>query len=118
MSELEDKLNALLSNPQLMQQVAGLAQAMGTAQTNTPPQPQDDHKSGLPSLDAKQLNMILQAVNQSSVDKNQHALLCALSPYLSTARINKLEKAMRAAKIAGTASLFLGSNGSLLSAGR
>ena len=39
---------------------------------------------------------------------NQKALLQALAPYLSSGRIHKLEKAMRAAKLAGMASSFLG----------
>ena len=40
----------------------------------------------------------------------QKALLAALSPYISGSRIHKLEKAMRAAKLAGVATSFLGSS--------
>ena len=38
MSELEEKLNTLMSNPQLMQQIAALAQTMGQPEPE-PPQP-------------------------------------------------------------------------------
>ena len=37
MSELEQRLGALLSNPQLMQQIASMAQAMGAAPPEEPP---------------------------------------------------------------------------------
>lgn len=43
-------------------------------------------------------------MQQTAVDENQQNLLCALSPYLSSGRVEKLERAMRAAKMAGLAS--------------
>ena len=40
MSELEEKLGTLLSNPQLMQQIAAMAQAIGqSSPQQAPPQP-------------------------------------------------------------------------------
>ena len=36
MSEMEERLNALLSNPQLMQQIASMAQTMGAKPTEEP----------------------------------------------------------------------------------
>ena len=48
---------------------------------------------------------------KSSIDSNQQALLRALRPYLAQERIVKLEKAMRAAKLANLASGFLGNGG-------
>jgi hypothetical protein len=46
---------------------------------------------------------------QSSIDKDQKTLLKALTPYLNRERILKLEKAMRAAKMARLASGLIGS---------
>jgi hypothetical protein len=46
-----------------------------------------------------------------NIDPQQSALLKALRPYLSNQRINKLEKAMRAAKMAQFATLALGQKG-------
>jgi hypothetical protein len=115
MNELEDKLNALLSNPQLMQQIASMAQNLGVP---TQEDPKEDISTGMPSLDPQQMQAIVQAVSQSNVDKNQQALLQALSPYLSSSRIHKLERAMRASKMAGAASLFLNSGGLQLIGGR
>ena len=49
-------------------------------------------------------------MGKAGVDREQKALLAALSPYISGSRIHKLEKAMRAAKLAGVATSFLGSS--------
>lgn len=106
MSELEEKLNALLRDPQLMQQIAGLAQTMGGVPPTQAPQVPEEVAAEQHTLDPSQLNLLMQAVNRSGVDQNQHALLHALSPYLSNVRIKKLERAMRAAKIAGSASVL------------
>ena len=118
MGELEEKLNALLSNPQLMQQVANLAQNMSSGKPEQPTPPRQEQSPEQTGLDPMQIQLLLQAINQTGIDQHQQALLHALSPYLSTVRIGKLERAMRAAKLAGTASLFLNSGGLKLLAGR
>ena len=61
-------------------------------------------------LDMGTMQKLLGIARQSGIDKNQQALLKALAPYLSRERIAKLEKAMRAAKIAALASTALGSD--------
>ena len=114
MSELEDQLNALMSNPQLMQQIAAMAQNM----TNANPTPQEEPAPAMPAIDPQQIQALMQTVNTGQVDRNQQALLQALSPYLSSSRIHKLERAMRAAKLAGAASMFLNSGGLQLLTGR
>ena len=62
-------------------------------------------------LDLGMIQKISGIARQSGIDKDQQNLLKALGPYLSRERITKLEKAMRAAKIAGVASTALGGNG-------
>lgn len=109
MNELEEKLSALMSNPQLMQQIAAMAQSMGSSSPEPPTQ--TEPTSAPPNIDPQQFQAIFQAVGQNGVDRNQQALLHALSPYLSPSRIQKLDRAMRAAKLAGVASLFLNSGG-------
>ena len=122
MSELEEKLGSLLSNPQLMQQILSMAQTLGNSQPQQkaePPKPPEPSPPALPNFDPKMLQSLAGAARQSGVDQNQQALLRALSPYLSRSRVNKLERAMRAAKMAGAASAFLNSGGlQLLSGGR
>ena len=116
MDEMEDKLNAVLNNPQMMQQIMSLAQSMNTssAKQDAPP-PKNDV---FPDIDLGMLQKISGLAQQSGVDRNQQALLKALGPYLSRERIGKLEKAMRAAKVARMASGFLGSGGLQLQSGR
>ena len=116
MSELEEKLSALMSNPQIMQQIAAMAQSMGSPTPETQSQPEPNQTT--PNIDPQHIQTMLHAASQYGVDRNQQALLQALSPYLSNARIQKLERAMRAAKMAGAASLFLNSGGLQLLTGR
>lgn len=118
MSELEEKLNALMSNPQLMQQIAAMAQSMGNHQQTPEPQQEPPASQNVPFPDPGLLQMLSKTAGQSGVDGNQTALLQALSPYVSNSRLQKLERAMRAARLAGTASLFLNSGGLQLLSGR
>jgi len=55
---------------------------------------------------------------QGGMDANQQALLKAISPYVSRERAAKLERAMRAAAMAGAASAFLNAGGLQLISGR
>ena len=123
MDDMEEKLGAILGNPQMMQQIMAMAQAMGQQQDAPKPEhtpaPSAPKQPSMPSMaDAAMLQRIAGIARQSGVDSNQQALLKALSPYLSRERIVKLEKAMRAAKIAGLASTALGSGGFPFLSGR
>lgn len=114
MSELEERLNALLSNPQLMQQIASMAQAMGS----NPPEQSEPQPSLAPGLDPTLIQTMAQTLGNTGVDNNQKALLHALRPYLSSYRVEKLERAMQAAKLAGAASGFLNAGGLQMFTGR
>ena len=116
MSELEEKLGGILSNPQIMQQIAAMAQALGKTPIEQPVQQQ---KPSIPPLpDPAMLQGLTQVMQKSQVDQQQQELLHALSPFLSQSRIGKLERAMRAAKMAGLASTLLNSGGSFFPGGR
>jgi len=112
MSELEDKLGAVLSNPQMMQQIMALAQGLdqqsGTPQA-APPAPSSSAPPPALQLDPGLLQKLAALTAKSGVDEHQQALLAALSPYLSRKRVEKLEKAMRAARMTELASSVLGS---------
>ena len=114
MEGMEEKLNAILGNPQMMQQIMSMAQAMGQ-QEEQKQEPPSQNNTGLDLAIIQKLSGI---ARQSSIDKNQQNLLRALSPYLSRERISKLEKAMRAAKIAGIASTALAGSGLSILSGR
>lgn len=110
MEDLESKMGAVLQNPQLMQKIMALAQSMnGSQPEEVPPAPQET--PAFADIDFATLQKITGIAQQSNIDNNQQALLKALRPYLAQERIIKLEKAMRAAKLAGLASHFLGNGG-------
>lgn len=117
MDQMEDKLNAILGNPQLMGQIMSMAQALGKSD---PPPLQNPKKQETPPpvFDPAILTKISALTSQGNVDKNQKALLTALHPYLSHRKVEKLERAMRAAKMARMASTFLGQGGLSLLTGR
>lgn len=115
MSDFEDKLGSILNNPQMMQQILSMAQSLGAS----PPSSEPQHTpSTSPEIDPALLRCLSGLVQQGGVDQNQHALLDALSPYLSQRRVTKLERAMRAAKMAGMATNFLNAGGLQLIRGR
>ena len=117
MDEMEEKLGSILNNPQMMQQIMSMAQALGQSAPEKPPE-QPAAASPQPDIDLSMVQKLAGMGRQSGIDANQQALLKALSPYLSRDRVGKLERAMRAAKMAKLASAFLNSGGLQLLSGR
>ena len=123
MDDMEQKLGQILSNPQMMGQIMAMAQNLsqaapqpqrGGSQNPVQNQPQNSPQQAGPApvslpegLNLAAIQNIAGIVGKTGVDSNQRALLRALNPYLGQERIAKLEKAMRAAKIAGFASSIL-----------
>ena len=101
MEGMDEKLGAILNNPQMMQQIMSIANSM-----NQPSAQQEAPAPQMGSLDfdPAMLQKVMGLAGQLGVDSNQKALLGALHPYLSDMRVQKLEKAMRAAKLASLAS--------------
>ena len=108
MAGLEEQLNAVLNNPQMMQQIMSMAQNFAPP-AESPPQP----AANFPSIDPGMLQKLSGLMNQTGgTDKNAQFLLKALRPYISGHRITKLEKAMQAAKMAQLATNLFGNKGS------
>ena len=111
MDELEEKLGAILSDPKAMEQIYSMAQSLGQS---APDQGQNETAresfSGLGGIDTGMLKTISGIASQGQISSQEHNLLCALRPYLAPRCIEKLEKAMRAAKMASVASAFLGNS--------
>ena len=128
MEGMEEKLGAILENPQLMQQIMQLAQSVNIPKQSKSREPPEEaelpQKISLPDpnggigLDPAMFAKLAGIAGKSNIDSNQKALLRALTPYLSRDRVAKLEKAMRAATIASMASAFLNSGGMKLLSGR
>lgn len=109
MAEMEDKISAVLNNPQLMQQIMAMAQTLGQQSGSEEPQ-QPPKATASPHMpDPALLQKLGGLAASAGTDQEQKALLAALGPYLSRDRVQRLEKAMRAAKMARMASSFLGS---------
>lgn len=120
MSELDDKLNSILSNPAMMQQIMSLAQSLNQSEASQkeqppaappPPRQSNEMQSGKPAINPNLLSKIASLMQRGSIDKNQESLLKALRPYLSNQKLQKLERAMHAAKMAGVASEMVNDRG-------
>lgn len=103
MDAMEDKIGSILSNPQMMQQIMSMAQALNQSESAVPAEAKPEPAAS-PDFDPAILQKIVGLAGKIGVDQNQKALLSALRPYLTATRIQKLEKAMRAAKLASAAS--------------
>ena len=106
MDDFESKLGQILGNPEMMGKIMAMAQSFGNPEPAPEPDPQP--QTELPEIDFATIQKLTGLMRNAGVDNEQKALLSALSPYISTNRIRKLEKAMRAAKLAGVATSFLG----------
>ena len=104
MDDLESKLGAIMNDPDTMQKIMSLAQNLN--QNSPPPKPEHASNS-FPDIDISMLQKLSGLAGKSNIDRNQQNLLQALGPYLSRNRISRLERAMRAARMAGMATSLL-----------
>ena len=118
MDSMEEKLNSVLGNPDMMRQIMQMAQSLGASSEPHKEMPQEPEMSNTPMPDPALLQKLAAVAQRSGIDSHQQQLLTALRPYLSRERVAKLEKAMRAAKMAGLASDFLGSGALSMLTGR
>ncbi len=121
MDAMEDKLGSILGNPEMMQKIMAMAQTLNasppteSASTPEPPMPEPMQ---LPNIDLAAIQQISGFMGKTNIDREQRALLSALTPYLSKERIRKLENAMRASKLAGVATMALRQQGPQFPSGR
>ncbi len=119
MSELEDKLNGLLSDPDQFGKVAEMAKnlmddgfgeklsGLFGAKSREDDAPQED-----PAVpDAAMLAGLGRFMAAANSGSDKTALLEAMKPYLAEKRRGKVDKAMRIAKIARIAGEAFGENG-------
>ena len=106
MEGLEDKIGTILNNPQLMQQIMSMASSLSAPQQE---KEAEAPSNAFPDFDPDMIRKLMSFMGNLNVNDQQRTLLHALRPYLTDARIQKLEKAMRAAKLANAASAALGS---------
>lgn len=130
MAEFDEKLNALLSNPDSMAQIMKLAQSLsggeGAAAAASPsaappPSPPPSGGGSAPTasgldilssltggIDPKLLTRLIPLVQEYSSGSNDSArqLLYALRPYLKPERQDKVERALQLARLAHIARKF------------
>ena len=98
MDDMESKLGAIMNDPDMMQKIMSMAQTLNGAQPKQEPTP-----NPFPDIDISLLQKLSGFAGKSNIDANQRNLLQALGPYLNSHRLSRLEKAMRAAKMAAMA---------------
>jgi hypothetical protein len=100
-SELDEKLNALLSDPGKMAQVMQLAQqlsgSMGAAPSSPPPTATPSLPDGLDMAAMMRFLPLLQELNHPNQQTEQ--LLNALRPFLKTEKQDNIPKAIRLARL-------------------
>jgi hypothetical protein len=112
MGELEDKLNSILSSPEEMEKIMGIARSLreGANETETPRSaetPSIDPSALTGGIDPKMLGVmtrLMGGMNQRSNEKT--AILRSIKPFLKKERREKLDRASelaRMAKLAKTA---------------
>ena len=121
MSELQDKLNSLLSDPAGMAQVVQLAQQLSstmepsaapTPQSGAPtppPSPNSPPSTALPGgIDMSTVSRFLPMLQALSSDQSHSMqLLNALRPYLKEEKQGKVERAARLARLITVGKRFL-----------
>ena len=119
MAELDDKLNALLSDPNSMAQVMQLAQQLsgtfgGDTQSHSehsapPPPPKTAPDTSLPGgLDPKIMGRILPLLQEyGRTNTNTTQLLYALRPFLKPEKQDKIERAAKLARLIHLGKKFL-----------
>ena len=120
MAELDEKLAAMMADPNIMAQVAAMAKSLGMAPPGpgeTPlegppkPPPKGPEKSPAPPPSPDVLQRLAAMAGQSALDENRRRLLHALRPYVRPERLARLENAMRTAQLAGAATAMLEGGG-------
>lgn len=133
MEGMEEKIGAILSNPEMMKTIMTMAQSLGqNMPQQEPPQAQPQKQAqpqqktplqakSAPSIGKNELEMISKISTlsqQTGLDRQEQTLLKALNPYLTKDRLEKLEKAMHAAKMAKFATVAFSQSGGPNKTGR
>ena len=109
MAEFEDKLNSILSNPDIMGQILSMAGSMNQ-QNTTPPPPPPANFSAMP-FDPGAMAGMMQMLKATQLEPRQRQLIQALRGFVPEDRLVRLEKAMQASLIAKFASAAMNQGG-------
>lgn len=112
MGELEDKINSILSSPEEMQKIMGLARSIsGSVGESTKGDSPNAEKvaSPLGDIDPKMFKVMTKILGEysSSPKSEKGALLSAMKPYLKDDRRKAVERGIEIARLAKMARLAL-----------
>ena len=110
MAEFEEKLNSILSNPDLMGQIMSMAGAMNQQQPPPPPTPSQPAFGSMP-IDPGAMAGMMQMLKATQLEPKQRQLIQALRGFVPEDRLVRLEKAMQASLIAKFASKAMNQGG-------
>jgi len=110
-SELEDKINSVLSDPQQMDKIMGMARSLMGGGSNEPSAPAGMAELFPKELDGAMLSKLSRLMSDGGEKKQERALLEAMKPYMSQKRREKMDKAMKLARLARLAGLAMGEMG-------
>lgn len=114
MGELEDRINSVLSDPEQLQQITKMAQSLmggdggqgGGSGTAAAPGAELFSQLGLDSSALGRISRLIGAQGQSP--SPSHNLLEAMKPFLSDKRRQKMDRALKIARLAKLAGLAIG----------
>ena len=105
-------IQGVLSNPEMMGKIMGMAQSLGGTQEPEEKKSEDGaqqpENTAQSPPDLSQMNLLSGLLQKGNLDGDQQTLLKALTPYMSSSHIGKLRRAMQAAAIADLATSMLG----------
>lgn len=116
MSELEEKLNKILSSPAELEKIMGIAKSLSgslgtqpsTADGATPTSDLSALASSFKDIDPRIFGLVTRLLSEYTSAKNDKTeLLNAIKPYLKEDRRDKIDKAAEIAKITRLAKLAL-----------
>lgn len=113
MDEFGEKLNEILSNPDMMSKISGFAESLFGGDDGDGRESAGDKKHEPDSrgedfgFDSAMFSRIASLMQRQGDKRQERALLEAMRPYLSEKRREKMDRAIRLARLASIAELAL-----------
>ena len=115
MSELEDRINSVLGDPAQLEKITRLAQSLMGGARDSPSGPENPAAGPQElfsqfGIDPETISRVggLLGMHTQDQTNNSQALLEAMKPYLSDKRRQKIDRAMKLARLAKLAGLAMG----------
>ena len=111
MSELEERINAVLGDPAQMEKITKMARSLmggGAENPQSAPAQSGAGMLGELGLDGEAMGRLSRLLSAQSSPGAGQAMLEAMRPYLSDKRRQKVDKALKIARLAKLAGLAMG----------